>query len=89
MRTSKSSGSSPPQIVKALKLQPFRAKKLAEQAHAWSLAALETAMTDLLALDLRSKGISLDGATLQVSEAIDALTLQAWVARHASAASGR
>ena len=81
------SGSSPPQIVKELKLQPFRARKLAEQAPAWSLAALETAMADLLALDLRSKGISLDGATLQVSEAIDALTLQAWIARHAAAAS--
>ncbi len=82
-------GSTPPQIVKELKLQPFRASKLAEQARAWSLAALETALTDLLALDLRSKGISLDGSTLQVSGAIDALTVQAWIARHAAAAGQR
>jgi len=80
------SGSTPPQIVKDLKLQPFRAKKLAEQARSWSMAALEGALTDLLALDLRAKGIALDGATLQMSGAIDALTLQAWVSRHATAA---
>ena len=80
-------GSTPPQIVKDLKLQPFRAKKLAEQARAWSLPALEAATVELLALDLRSKGIALDGSTLQVSEAIDALTVQTWIARHASAAS--
>ena len=79
------SGSTPPQIVKDLKLQPFRAKKLAEQARNWTLPALEAATVELLALDLRSKGIALDGSTLQVSEAIDALTVQTWIARHASA----
>ena len=79
-------GSTPPQIVKELKLQPFRAKKLAEQAGAWSLPALEAATVELLALDLRSKGITLDGSTLQVSEAIDALTVQTWIARYAMAA---
>jgi DNA polymerase III delta subunit len=80
------SGSTPPQIVKELKLQPFRAKKLAEQARNWSSPALEAALVDLLALDLRSKGIALDGSTLQVSAAIDALTVQTWIARHAAAA---
>ena len=80
------SGSTPPQIVKDLKLQPFRAKRLAEQARAWSLPALEVATVELLALDLRSKGIALDGSTLQMSEAIDALAVQTWIARHASAA---
>jgi DNA polymerase III delta subunit len=79
-------GSTPPQIVKALKLQPFRASKLAEQARAWPLPALETALVELLALDLRSKGITLDGSTLQVSDAIDALSVQTWIARHAIAA---
>jgi DNA polymerase III delta subunit len=80
------SGSKPPQIVKDLKLQPFRAKKLADQARAWSLAALEAAMVELLALDLRSKGIALDGSRSQMSESIDALSIQIWIARHASAA---
>lgn len=79
------SGSRPPQIVKALKLQPFRARKLAEQAANWSIEALELALADLLALDLRSKGISLDGSTLQMSDRIDALVLQTWIARHATA----
>ena len=78
-------GSTPPQIVRELKLQPFRAQKLAEQARRWSLETIEAALEDLLALDLRSKGISLDGSTLQMSAAIDALALQAWLARHASA----
>ena len=79
-------GTKPPQIVKELKLQPFRAKKLAEQARNWSGPALDAALVELLALDLRSKGIALDGSTLQVSESIDALTVQTWIARHAVAA---
>ena len=78
-------GSAPAQIVKELRLQPYRAKKLADQARAWSLPALEGAMVELLALDLRSKGIALDGSTLRMSEAIDALAVQTWIARHASA----
>lgn len=76
-------GSRPAQIVKDLKLQPFRAQKLSEQARRWSLGALEEALQDLLTLDLRSKGISLDRATLQMSPSIDALALQTWLARHA------
>jgi DNA polymerase III delta subunit len=79
-------GSSNPRIVKELRLQPFRAQKLAEQARTWSITALEAATVDLLALDLRSKGIALDGATLQMSEAIDALAVQSWIARHAASA---
>jgi DNA polymerase-3 subunit delta len=79
-------GSSRPRIVKELRLQPFRAQKLAEQAGVWTAAALEAALVDLLALDLRSKGIALDGSTLQMSEAIDALIVQTWIARHAAVA---
>jgi DNA polymerase III delta subunit len=82
-------GSTPPRIVKELKLQPFRAKKLSEQAGHWSVSGLEAALADLLALDLRSKGIALDGSTLHMSDRIDALTLQAWIARHAAAAGRR
>lgn len=79
-------GTKPPQIVKELKLQPFRAKKLAEQAGNWNGQSLDAALVELLALDLRSKGIALDGSTLQMSESIDALAVQTWIARHASAA---
>ena len=80
------SGSSNPQMVKELKLQPFRAKKLSQQARAWTMAQLEAALMDLLALDLRSKGVAVDGSTLQMSERIDALAVQTWLARHALAA---
>ncbi len=83
------SGSTSPQIVKAMRLQPFRAQKLAEQAGTWSTAALEGALGGLLALDLRAKGISLDGSTLQVSDPMAALALQAWLAEHASRPPGR
>jgi DNA polymerase III delta subunit len=79
-------GSSNPHIVKDLKLQPFRARKLSEQARAWTAPQLDAALVDLLALDLRSKGIAVDGSTLQMSEAIDALAVQTWIARHAAAA---
>ncbi len=79
----------PSQIVKLMKLQPFRAQKLAEQAHTWTLHALEESLAGLLALDLRSKGISLDGSTARMSEAVDALALQAWLAVHAAAPEGR
>jgi DNA polymerase III delta subunit len=78
-------GSRPPQIVKELKLQPFRAQKLSEQARRWTITQLEAALEDLLALDLRSKGIAVDGATLPMSPAIDALGLQTWLAGHAAA----
>jgi competence protein ComEC len=75
-------GSRPADMVRALKVQPFRAQKLAEQARTWTAAGLDEALADLADLDLRSKGISLDGATVQMSEALDALTLQAWLAVH-------
>jgi DNA polymerase III delta subunit len=81
-------GSRPPEIVKAMKMQPFRAKKLSEQARVWSIDSLEAALGDLLAVDLRSKGISLDGSTLQMSDHIDALVFQTWLARHAASREG-
>jgi len=79
-------GTPNPQMVKELKMQPFRAKKLAEQARSWTAPGLELALVELLALDLRSKGIALDGSTLHVSERIDALTVQTWLARHVDTA---
>jgi DNA polymerase-3 subunit delta len=77
-------GTPPAGIVKALRMQPFRAQKLAEQARSWSLAGLEAALDDLLALDLRSKGLSLDGSTIHMSERVDALALLVWLARHSA-----
>jgi DNA polymerase III delta subunit len=82
-------GSKPAQIVRELRLQPFRAQKLAEQARSWPLPALEAALVDLLALDLRSKGIALDGSTVQVSDKVDALMLQTWISTHAASAAGQ
>jgi DNA polymerase III delta subunit len=76
-------GTSGAQIVKSMKLQPFRAQKLAEQARTWSIRGLELALDDLLDLDLRSKGISLDGSTIHISERFAGLGLQTWLARHA------
>jgi DNA polymerase III delta subunit len=81
-------GSKPPQIVRDMKLQPFRAQKLTEQARRWSLEDIEGALEDLLALDLRGKGISLDGSTIQMSAGRDALDLQAWLASHVVAPAG-
>ena len=66
--------------VRELKMQPFRAQKLAEQAGAWSPDELDSALEGLLELDLASKGISLDGAPRSMSDARSALGLQAWLA---------
>jgi len=81
-------GSRPPTIMKDLKLQPFRAKKLTEQARRWTLPMLDAALAGLLALDLRGKGISLRGATLQMSEPMDALAIQTWIAMYADGRTG-
>jgi DNA polymerase III delta subunit len=78
------SGARPADLVRAMRLQPFRAQKLAEQAAAWSGSDLVRALEGLLELDLRSKGISLDGSTAQMSEGRDALGLQVWIAEHAA-----
>ncbi|CAN5437053.1 hypothetical protein BH24CHL9_BH24CHL9_13740 [soil metagenome] len=79
-------GSRPADIVRSLKVQPFRAQKLAEQARTWTADGLEAALAELVDLDLSSKGISVDGSTVQMSDGIDALTLQAWLAVHVAGA---
>jgi DNA polymerase III delta subunit len=71
-------------LVRIMKLQPFRAQKLVEQARTWSIGDLEAALAGLLDLDLQSKGISRDGSTVQMSDARSALELQAWIAVHTS-----
>ncbi len=76
-------GTRPPDLIKRMRLQPFRAQKLTEQAATWDIAALERALDDLVSLDLRSKGITLDGSTVRMDDAMDALGLQMWIAEHA------
>jgi DNA polymerase III delta subunit len=78
------SGSRAGDLVRIMKLQPFRAQKLVEQAAVWPQGRLESALEGLLDLDLQSKGISRDGSTVQMSEARDALGLQVWIAEHAA-----
>lgn len=76
------SGSRPADLARVMRLQPFRAQKLAEQAVRWSALELVGAISGLLDLDLRSKGLSLDGSTPQMGDARDALEVQAWIVEH-------
>ena len=82
-------GARPPEIVKATRLQPFRAEVLAGQAGTWSGTELEAALEAILELDLRSKGIDLSGATVAVSGERDALGLQRLIAEHLVRRRGR
>ena len=72
-------GSRNADIVRSMRLQPFRAQKLAEQAHTWTGDALVEALDGLLELDMRSKGITTDGGVRQLSDGIDGLTIAAWL----------
>jgi competence protein ComEC len=82
-------GTRPPDLVKALKMQPFRAQKLAEQAAAWTMPELEAALAGLVDLDLRSKGISTDGSTVQMSDERDALAIATFIAVHTTSRARR
>ena len=72
-------GSRPNELPRIMKLQPFRAQKLAEQATTWTLPELEAALEGLLSLDLESKGIALDGSTVQMSDERSGLSLDVWL----------
>jgi DNA polymerase III delta subunit len=82
-------GTRPPDLVKALRIQPFRAQKLAEQAASWTMPELEAALMGLVDLDLRSKGISTDGSTVQMSDERDALAIVTFIADHTVARARR
>jgi DNA polymerase III delta subunit len=56
-------GSRPPEIVKAIGGHPFRAQKLVEQAHRWSLPELDAALEGVLELDAMIKGAVDSGST--------------------------
>lgn len=75
-------GTRPPELVRVMRLAPFRAQKLAEQASAWDAPSLDRALLGLVELDLRSKGISLTGGAVRMDDDVDALGLQLWIAEH-------
>ncbi len=77
-------GAKPADIVRALKLQPFRAQKLAEQARAWQPEQLEAALGGLLDVDLLSKGIAADGSPRSLSDDRSRLALLAWLGERVS-----
>jgi DNA polymerase III delta subunit len=73
------SGTRPADLVRELRLQPYRAQKLTEQARTWEQAELDGALSDLLDLDLLSKGIAADGSPHSLSEDRSQLALVAWI----------
>jgi len=72
-------GTKPADIVRELRLQPYRAQKLSEQARTWSQNELDDALSALLELDMLSKGIGADGSPHGVSEERSELALIAWI----------
>lgn len=76
------------ELPRLLRLQPFRAQKLAEQAGTWSLEDLEGALEGLLGLDLESKGIALDTGTVAMSEERSMLALEIWLVERVSKPEG-
>ena len=77
-------GTKAPDIVRELKLNPYRAQKLSEQARTWSQEELDTALQALYELDLLTKGIALDGSPRSLSEDRSNLALLAWIGAHAN-----
>lgn len=77
-------GTRPPDLVRELKLQPFRAQKLTEQARTWEQPELDEALSDLQELDMLSKGIARDGSPHSLSEDRSQLAFLAWIGKHAS-----
>lgn len=77
-------GTKPPDLVREMKLQPYRAQKLAEQARTWEQAELDEALSDLFALDMLSKGIAVDGSPHSLSDDRSQLALLAWIGEHIS-----
>ncbi|MEX2548563.1 MAG: hypothetical protein WD830_12375, partial [Chloroflexota bacterium] len=69
-------------LIREMKLQPFRAQKLSEQARAWQQEELEEALKDLYELDLLSKGIAADGSPHSLSDDRSELALLAWLGEH-------
>jgi DNA polymerase III delta subunit len=77
-------GTKPQDLVRELKLQPFRAQKLVEQARTWQQAELDRCLSALLELDMLSKGIALDGSPKTISDDRSQLALIAWIGTYVS-----
>jgi DNA polymerase III delta subunit len=84
IRDYQAAGTKPPDIVKEMNLNPYRAQKLSEQARTWSQEDLDAALQDLYELDLLTKGISIDGSPHSLSEDRSELALLAWIGAHAN-----
>jgi DNA polymerase III delta subunit len=67
-------------LVRLMRLQPYRAQRLAAAADAWQSAELQAALEGLLELDLLGKGLGLDGQPVPSSDERAALGLQVWLA---------
>jgi DNA polymerase III delta subunit len=72
-------GTKPADLVRELKMQPFRVQKLAEQARAWQQDELDAALSAMLELDMLSKGIAPDGSPITISDDRSQLALIAWI----------
>lgn len=84
IRDHMAAGTKPQDIVKELKLNPYRAQKLSEQARTWNQDDLDAALQELYELDLLTKGISQDGSPHSMSEDRSHLALLAWIGAHAN-----
>jgi DNA polymerase III delta subunit len=81
-------GSRPPEIVKAIGGHPFRAQKLVEQAHRWSLPELDAALEGVLELDAMIKGAVDSGSTERQVRLAFTLWMRDCVAPRRSGAAG-
>ena len=81
-------GSRPPEIVKAIGGHPFRAQKLVEQAHRWSLPELDAALEGVLDLDAMIKGAVDSGSTERQVRLAFTLWMRDCVAPRRSSAAG-
>ncbi len=88
MRDLLAAGMRPPDLVRELKMQPFRAQKLVGQARAWEQSELDQALDELFELDLLSKGIAPDGGQRSLSDDRSELALVAWLGRHCAGGGG-
>jgi len=75
-------GTKPPDLVRDMKMQPFRVQKLSEQARTWTADELDAAFEDLYELDLLTKGIAEDGSPHSLSDDRSELALVAWIGEH-------
>jgi DNA polymerase III delta subunit len=82
IRDHMAAGTRPADLVRELKLQPYRAQKLTEQARKWQPEELDEALGALLDLDLLSKGIATDGSPYSMSDDRSRLALVAWIGVH-------